>query len=68
MENIFLLAKKRTSPSPLTICYLTYQPCPPLLGSMEQDKAMKMPADFIDALHSKMEIKGGINGNKNKWK
>lgn len=25
---------------------------------MKQDKAMKRPTDFLDALHSKMETKG----------
>lgn len=28
---------------------------------MEQDKAMKRPADFRDALHCKMEIEGWVH-------
>lgn len=27
---------------------------------MKQDKAMRRPADFLDALHTKMEMKGQI--------
>lgn len=35
-----------------------YQVSPPLPCSVKQDKAMKRPTDFLDALHSKIETKG----------
>lgn len=59
-ENTFLLTKKqnRSVPSNPTVCCLIYQLSPPFLGSVKWDKAMKRPTDFLDALHSKMEMKG----------